>query len=186
MSRCTQILVALRHADPAALTAEAALQRSLGFEGRLRSVRRRILWELTGPEHEEPGRIIELLRLGGEVWNPNKEAARIRAPGEPSTHLMLPPENEGTWAMLLAWDPERDLRRTPAALRRHAERGWRLARGVLWALCWENTTAENCRLWSEQAALCRGPMQGLLIHPHLEDHRWIEGTEDPPWLPAPV
>jgi hypothetical protein len=180
---CTQLLVSLRNADPAALTALGSIQRSLGFEERLQMVSRRVLWELHGPADADPEPVIEALRRSGEVWNPNKEAAKVRFSGAPLTDLGSPIPGEQRWMMVLAWDPDRDRDRSVAALLPFLETGWRLARGVLWGLCWKEASSEEHRRWSEEAALCRGPTEGLLIHPHIEDHRWIDGTEPPPWLP---
>jgi hypothetical protein len=88
--------------------------------------------------------------------------------------------------LTLAWDPERDLDRLPAALRPFRARGWRLARGTLWGLCWESEDPEERDRWSDEAVLCRGPHRGLLVHPQLEDLRRITLAEPPPWLPSPA
>jgi hypothetical protein len=183
MKRCTQILVGLRNADPTALTAEGALRGSLGFGKRIGRVERRILWELSGPESEGIEPVLLALRRGGELWNPNKESALIRNPGEEGPLAGRTRQDEGTvWT--LAWDPERDLDRSPLALRPFAERGWRLARGVLWGLSWTEGESSERLSWSEAAVVCSGPGRGLLVHPHLEDHRRIHPSDPAPWLPT--
>jgi hypothetical protein len=87
--------------------------------------------------------------------------------------------------LTLAWDPERDLDRRPAAIRAARARGWRLARGTVWGLSWECEDPVERQRLSEEAVLCQGPRQGLLVHPHLENHRRIDLRERPPWLPLP-
>lgn len=181
---CTQILVSLKNADPSALTALACLQRSLGFTDRLRIVRRRVLWELRGPEPSQVGAILDALRTGGELWNPNKETACIRLPGEEADRL-APLEQHPEEVLALAWDPDRDRRRLPGALRPYRARGWWLARGTLWALSWRGGGAREWLRWSEEAVVCHGPHSGLLVHPQLEDFRWIDRHQPPPWLPEP-
>ncbi|MBD3160972.1 MAG: hypothetical protein GF346_02305 [Candidatus Eisenbacteria bacterium] len=179
----TQILVTLRNADPTALTAEGALRDSLGFGDRLARVERRILWELGGPETGEIEPVLLALRRSGELWNPNKEAAAIRRSGEEAA-LRPPVPGEAAPLWTLAWDPDRDLARTPLALRPHAPHGWRLARGVLWGLSWRKGSPDEQSAWTEEAVLCAGPRRGLLVHPHLEEHRRIRPDDPAPWLPV--
>lgn len=186
MSDCTQILVELKNADPTALTALGALQRSLGFGGRLVDLRRRVLWELHGPGGEDPEEILQALMRAGELWNPNKETAHVRRPGQSAQTLGRPVPGDGSWESFLAWDPERDLSVSPLALDRFRSRGWRLARGVLWSLSFEGATADTRDEWGLEAAICKGPKQGLLVHPHLEDFERVTASNDPPWLPGPA
>ncbi|MDM7916725.1 MAG: hypothetical protein ACE15D_05315 [Candidatus Eisenbacteria bacterium] len=191
MSRCTQILISLRNPDPIALTALGSLRRYLGFEERLLDLRRRILWEVHTPEGEDPAPWIESMRIAGELWNPNKEVAAIRRPGDPEGALGDPLPGSSGWTMVLAWDPERDLdrpsrghARATTAGRGRSER--RLARGILWSLRWREGYQEvHLREFTREAVLCRGRGEGLLVHPHLEDHCEILGGESVPWLPDP-
>ena len=185
MSDCTQILVVLNNADPTALTALGALQRSLGFGERLVDLRRRVLWELHGPPGEDPEELLQALMRGGELWNLNKENASVRRPGQSDSSLGPPAPGEGNWESFLAWNPERDLASVPQALIPFRPRGWRLARGVLWSLCWKDGTADARSTLSLDAVVCTGPKQGLLVHPHLEDYRQVAAGSAPPWLPDP-
>jgi hypothetical protein len=185
MRAWTQILVALRNADPTALTALGCLRDSMGFGVRLEGVRRCVLWELEGPGGVDPEEVLAVLRRAGELFNPNKEAAHVRRAGEQASALGTPAPGEGGWESYLAWNPDRDLDRLPPALSAFRGRGWRLARGVLWSLLWREGDAEERTRWSQQAVLCVGPRQGLLVHPHLEDYRRIEAGEPAPWLPEP-
>jgi hypothetical protein len=186
MRSCTQILVALRNADPTALTALGCLQRSLGFGERLAEVRRRVLWELHGPAGEDPEAVLSVLSRTGELFNPNKEAAHVRGSGETVASLGSPLPGDEGWESFLAWNPERDADCLPHALAAFRDRGWGLARGVLWSLRWGDATAEERIQWSREAVLCAGPRQGLLVHPHLEDYRRIAADDLPPWLPEPT
>jgi hypothetical protein len=181
---CTQILVSLKNADPTALTALTCLQRYLGFGNALSVVRRRVLWELRGPGAPEAGGVLDGLRRSGDLWNPNKETACVRLPGEGADRL-APLRQHPEEILALAWDPDRDRRRTPAVLRAHRSSDWWLARGTLWALSWREGDAREQLRWSEEAVVSRGPRQGLLVHPQLEDFRWIDLREPPPWLPEP-
>jgi len=104
----TQILVVLRNADPTALTALSSLRRYLGFGDRLLDLRRRVLWELSGPREDSRDTILEALRRGGELWNPNKEMALVRAPGGPNADHGTPNPDGGRWEGRIAGDPERD------------------------------------------------------------------------------
>ncbi len=179
----TQVLVSLRNADPTALTALACLRRSLGFGERLLALRRRVLWELSGPAEADRGMVIERLRLGGELWNPNKEQARIRSAGEPIDLLQLAPAQERSWFHALAWSPERDLDRRPHALRSAIDgERWSLRRGILWSLKIDRQEGTEGRKGAEEAVLCSAPGRGLLVHPQLEDYRWIDGDPSLPWV----
>ncbi len=186
MGATIQILVSLRNADPTALTAWTCLRRFLGFGENLLAVRRRVLWELVAPGDAETGGAIDTLRRSGELWNPNKEAARIRRSGEGIAELGEPYPNAPGWESYLAWDPERDLDRIPHAILPLRAEGWRLARGILWSLHWREPDPALRVHLSEQAVLCKGGKEGLLVHPHLEDYRRIEGDPPAPWLPGPV
>ena len=186
MRSCTQILVALRNADPTALTALGSLQRSLGFGGRLSEVRRRVLWELHGPAGEDPEDVLRALSRAGELFNPNKEAAHVRRPGEAISSLAAPLPGDEGWESFLAWNPQRDPEEIPHALVGFRDDGWGLARGILWSLCWKDASAEERLRWSQDAVLCAGPRKGLLVHPHLEDYRRIVANDLPPWLPEPL
>jgi hypothetical protein len=181
----TQILVVLRNADPTALTALSSLRRYLGFGERLIELRRRVLWELSGPYGEPIDAIIDALRRGGELWNPNKEKALVRSPGEAVGALGSPLLDEGRWESRLAWDPDRDLDRRARALRPWRDRGWRLRRGTLWSLQWNEGAAEERARLAESAVVCHGAREGLLVHPHLEDVRRIYSMDPVPWLPMP-
>ena len=185
MSACTQILVALRNADPTALTALGCLRDSLGFGALLGTVHRRVLWELQGPAGEETEELLAVLRRTGELFNPNKEVAHIRREGEGVASLGSPTPGEEGWESYLAWNPRRDLERLPPGLTGFRRRGWHLARGVLWSLRWTGGSAQERLRWGQEAVLCVGPRQGLLVHPHLEDHRRVVDTDLPPWLPEP-
>jgi len=179
----TQILVVLRNADPTALTALASLRCSLGFGENLLDLRRRVLWELSGPtEGKEVGAILDALRRGGEMWNPNKERALVRAPGTPISELGSPLPDEDGWESWLAWDPTRDLDRWIRALRPWRARGFRIRRGTLWSLQWGEGDPLERRGLSERAVITRGAREGLLVHPHLEDARRIGSTDPIPWL----
>ncbi len=184
MPSCTQILVSLRNADPTALTARECLQHSLGFGTRLASLRRSVLWEMHGPADEDPAPVLDRIRRTGEIWNPNKEAALVRLPGQPASALGGALMGGSGYEIFLAWDPERDLARRVRILLPSGGSGWRLARGTVWALLWQDEDASARRRLSEQAVLCRGPREGLLVHPHLEDFRRITQDEPVPWLPA--
>jgi hypothetical protein len=179
----TQILVVLRNADPTALTALSSLRRYLGFGDRLLDLRRRVLWELSGPREDSRDTILEALRRGGELWNPNKEMALVRAPGGPIADLGTPIPDGGRWESRLAWDPDRDLDRGVRALRPWRSRGWRLRRGTLWSLHWQEEDRDERGRLTERAAVCRGAREGLLVHPHLEDVRRIGSEDTVPWLP---
>jgi hypothetical protein len=183
-SACTQIFISLRNADPTAMTAMECLQHSLGYGDRLAAVRRSVLWEMYGPGGSNPAPVIERLRRVGEIWNPNKEAALVRLPGQPISGLEGPLEEETAFETLLAWDPQRDLARTVRTLLPSGYGGWRFARGTLWSLLWREEDPLIRRRLSEEAALCRGPREGLLIHPHLEDCRRITRDDPVPWLPG--
>ena len=185
MTRCTQILVALRNADPTALTAYSCLCRYLGFGEVLIDLRRRVLWELFSPDGEDPGEALAALRRGGEMWNPNKEAAFIRQAGNPETTLGEPAPGDARWEGYLAWDPDRDLDRRPLALRPYRRLGWRLRRGTLWSFAWKEEDPAGRIALSERAILCSGPKEGLLVHPHLEAYRRIIAGQSVPWLPDP-
>ncbi len=180
----TQILIVLRNADPAALTALASLRRYLGFGDRLSDLRRRVLWELSGPEGGPHDAAVEALRRGGELWNPNKERALVRAPGGPIADLGSPLPDEGRWESYLAWDPDRDLDRRARALGPWRDRGWRLRRGTLWSLQWQEDDLEERIRLTEAAVICHGAKEGLLVHPHLEDSRRIASRDLVPWLPV--
>lgn len=184
LTSCTQLLVSLRNADPTALTALECLQHSLGYGPRLLRLRRSVLWELTGPAGEDPAPLLARLRRGGEVWNPNKEAAQVRIPGQPASALGGAMFEGERYENFLAWDPERDLARGARALVPSEKGVWRLARGTLWSLLWQDEDQTARRRLSEQAVLCKGPREGLLVHPHLEDLRRITWDEPAPWLPA--
>jgi hypothetical protein len=179
----TQILVGLRNADPVALTALTCLRRYLGFADDLLELRRRVLWELSGPAGEDPSEVIEALRRGGELWNPNKEAARVRRAGEPEPCLGAPLPGEERWETLLSWAPDRDLLHGARALAPYRARGWSLARGTLWSLRW--TVEDEEVRWDRMrhAAVSAGRKDGLLVHPQLEDFRRITAGLAPPWLP---
>lgn len=181
----TQILVVLRNADPTALTALSSLRRYLGFGEKLAGLRRRVLWEITGPEEGSRDELIEALRRGGELWNPNKERAFVRVPGAPVGDLGAPLPDEGCWLSRLAWDPERDLDRSIRAFRPWRGRAWRLKRGTLWSLEWREEDPDERRRLTERAVLCRSAKEGLLVHPHLEDARSISSETPAPWLPEP-
>jgi hypothetical protein len=181
---CTQILVTLRNADPTALTARECLQHSLGYGSRLLSLRRSVLWEMHGPAGEDPAPILDRIRRAGELWNPNKEAAQVRLPGEAASALGGALADGSDYEVFLAWDPERDLARRVGTLLPSGGKGWRLARGTVWALLWLDGEEEARRRLSDQAVLCRGPREGLLVHPHLEDCRGITRDEPVPWLPG--
>lgn len=178
----TQILISLRNADPTALTALSCLRRSMRMEGSVTRLQRRILWELSGPEGADPEVVIGGLRLGGELWNPNKEQARIRLHPEAVGRLHLAAEGEGNWVHALAWSPERDLDRRPHALRVGQAAGWSLRRGTLWSLEVAGGDPEERRKLAGEAVLCSSVGKGLLVHPHLEDLRWIEGDPPRPWI----
>jgi hypothetical protein len=183
MNETTQILVALQNADPAALTALSCLRRYLGFGEDLVGLRRRVLWELEGPAGEDPSEAIDALRRGGELWNPNKETARIRRVGEGESLLGAPALGEDGWESILAWDPDRDLQHAARALAPYRPRGWSLGRGTLWSLQWKVDDPEA--RWGRmlRAAVSAGSKNGLLIHPQLEDWRRIEAGTLPPWIP---
>ncbi|MBM3286088.1 MAG: hypothetical protein FJY88_01875 [Candidatus Eisenbacteria bacterium] len=182
---CTaQILVTLRNADPTALTAKSCLQRWLGYGERLRDLRRGVLWELTASEEADVEGGLSLVRTSGELWNPNKEVATTRMPGASDVELVPPGcDSPARWRFVLAWDPERDIDRPLRSLREARDRGMRLARGTLWALRWDALDEAEVDRLTIEAARCRGPREGLLVHPHLEDHRIVAATLAPPWLP---
>lgn len=184
-SETTQILVVLRNADPAALTALTCLRRYLGFGDTLIDLRRRILWELSGPQGEDPAGVIEALRRGGECWNPNKETARIRRRGEAESLLGAPLPGEDGWESVLSWAPDRDLVHGARALAPFRALGWNLRRGTLWSLCWRGGTEQARWEWTQRAAISAGREEGLLIHPQLEDWRRTPAGLAPPWLPQP-
>lgn len=186
MRSCTQILVSLRNADPTALTALGCLQRSLGFGERLADVRRRVLWELHGPAGEDAEALLSVLSRTGELFNPNKEAAHVRRPGDSVSSLAPPLPGDEGWESFLAWNPGPGADCLPNSLTAFRRGGWTLTRGVLWSLRWKSATAEERLRWSQDAVLCAGPRQGLLVHPHLEDYRRIAADDPPPWLPEPV
>jgi hypothetical protein len=183
MTETTQILVGLRNADPVALTALGCLRRYLGFADDLLDLRRRVLWELSGPGGEDPSAVIDALRRGGELWNPNKEAARIRRSGEQESALGGTLAGEDGWESLLAWAPDRDLAHGARALAPHRPRGWSLARGTLWSLRWKEPDASSRWDRMRHAAVSAGRKDGLLVHPQLEDFRRITAGLAPPWLP---
>jgi hypothetical protein len=185
MTETTQILVALRNADPAALTALSCLRRYLGFGDALSDLRRRVLWELSGPTGEDPGEIVEALRRGGELWNPNKEGARIRRSGELESLLGAPLPGDAGWESVLSWAPDRDLDHRARALAPYRARAWSLRRGTLWSLCWRDGTESTRWEWTERAVISAGRKEGLLVHPQLEDWRRIAAGLAPPWLPQP-
>jgi hypothetical protein len=139
-----------------------------------------------GPTGSDPRPLIDRLRRSGEIWNPNKEAAHVRLPGRPASLLGGVFAEGSSFEIYLAWDPERDLARVVRTLLTWNEPGWRLTRGTLWGLLWRDEDPSARRRLSEQAVLCRGPREGLLVHPHLEDYRRITGQEPIPWLPAPA
>ena len=180
----TQILVRLRNADPAALTALTCLRRYLGCGEDLLDLRRRVLWELRGPDGEDPSEQIVALRRGGELWNPNKENAPIRRAGEEEARLGTPLPGEDGWESILAWDPDRDLEYIARSLAPYRARGWRLARGTLWSLRWRGEDGGERWERTQRAAISRGSKDGLLIHPQLEDWRRIAAGAVPPWLPG--
>jgi hypothetical protein len=181
---CTQILVSLLNADPTALTAMGCLRHSLGYGERLIGLQRSVLWELNGPAGDEAAGAADLLRRGGEIWNPNKEGALIRYQGRPPSALGPRFQAGSPFDFWLAWDPERDLSHRIGALAAASKGKWRLARGTLWVLQWRDEDPEARRRLSEQAVVCRGPSEGLLVHPHLEDYRRINWDDPMPWLPA--
>jgi hypothetical protein len=181
--RTTQIMVALRNADPTALTALASLRRYLGFGDNLLDLRRRVLWELCGPDDEIAELILDALRRGGELWNPNKERGHIRPPGSPIELLGSPLPDGGRWESWLAWDPSRDLDCRVRALSPWRAQGWRIRRGTLWSLNWAPDDAAERRRLAERAVITHGAHDGLLVHPHLEDARRIASDDPVPWLP---
>ena len=182
----TQIVVSLRNADPTALTALGCLAGPLGFGDSLLDLKRRVLWELTGPAGLDPRGLIADLSRAGELWNPNKESARIRMPGEGIDSWGSPVPGEEGWETFLAWDPDRDLQRRSRGLRRLGGEEWSLSRGTLWSLRLDIAQADRRRERAEEAVICRGAGHGLLVHPQLQDVLRIEADLAPPLLAAPA
>jgi hypothetical protein len=183
MKETTQILIALQNANPAALTALSCLRRYLGYGEDLLELRRRVLWELSGPAGEDPQPVIDSLRRGGELWNPNKETARIRREGQDESLLGPPAPGEDGWESLLAWAPDRDLAHGARALAPYRTLGWSLGRGTLWSLRWREGDAQARWERTQRAAISAGSKDGLLVHPQLEDWQRILAGTVPPWLP---
>lgn len=198
-----QVLIDLKSADPTALTAAEAIRHLLGFGDRLVSIRRRFLHEIVllppDPGPGAPGRsdadslcaaLSEYLDRTVVFWNPNKHRAWIRlfGPGaaegaweanararHPSA-FGLPALDEPAWDHVLLWN--RGQGNAPADLRASLK-PWSVAaygNGELYSLQWGTESLDERADWTEQVAVARSRGQGLLVNPHYQDHRILQGT----------
>jgi hypothetical protein len=162
--------------DPEAVSAFTVARRRLAAAGRLTTLRRFRLFELSG-ELPARGAQEEMLHRSTQFYNPIKERCTVRArPHDPL------PLAAGERLVLVS---EREGERRPAA-----ERWWRHETGVpievreaiVWALGFEpgsDGVAETREL-----ARVMDRRHGLFCNPHSQDARLAAGEPPLPWMSA--
>lgn len=165
------LTVALRSADPVALTAEHALTHRLGYSGTLAAVARRDLWRL----RLEASGVAEALSLAGS-WvtrsnvfvNPNKHVYELAA----SSGADRPGRTSGRTAWVVAWS-EPDLEGEAAVRLIQARFGGsellQVRKARLWMLRFSaSVDADEIGRRAEEIAVARSRLAGLLTNPHFE------------------
>jgi len=165
------LTVALRGADPVALTAAHALTHRLGFGGELAELARRDLWRL----RLEASGVAEALALAGS-WvtrsnvfvNPNKHVYELAAsrPGD------KPGRASGRTAWIVAWsEPDiegaaaRNLIQTRFGARELAQ----VEKALVWMLRFNaGIDADEIKRRAEEIAVARSRLSGLLTNPHFQ------------------
>jgi hypothetical protein len=165
------LTVALRGADPVALTAEHALTHRLGYGGVLAELARRDLWRL----RLDASGVAEALALAGS-WvtrsnvfvNPNKHVYELAS----SSTGDKPARAGGRTAWVVAWS-EPDLEGEAAVRLIQARFGGRELAHVRKALVWmlrfsAGVGADEVKRRAEEIAVARSRLSGLLTNPHFQ------------------
>jgi hypothetical protein len=176
--RTVQAYVELVAEDPEATSALVVARGRLAAGGRLKSVRRVRVFELSGPL---PSRVEveELLHRSTRFYNPAKERCTVRA----AEREPAPFAREEALVLVV----DRGLERRPAG-----ERWWKhetgerveVREGTVWALAFE--PGEDAAARAGELAEVRDRRHGLFANPHFQDWRPGEGATPPwPWIERP-
>jgi hypothetical protein len=179
------LTVALRGADPVALTAEHALTHRLGYSGVLAEILRRDVWWI---ELESSG-VAEALALAGS-WvtrsnvfvNPNKHVYELTA----SSGSERAARAAGRTAWVVAWS-EPDIEGEAAARLIRARFGGAELCQVRKALVWmlrfgAGVEPSEVEPLAEEIAVSRSRLGGLLTNPHIQSVAITRGADPRPAL----
>jgi len=170
-----QAWVELRTSDPEAFSTLEVARAHLPAAGRLRSLRRMRLLELSGalPSGAE---VEALLHRSIQFYNPHKEHCMVRAASNDPTPLAA----DERAVLVFDWGEER---------RAAAERWWRhetgqdiqVCEGVAWLLGFE-PGMRDVEATLKDLVVLRDRRHGLLCNPHAQEYR-IAGPKVPlPWV----
>jgi hypothetical protein len=172
------LTVALRGADPTALTAEYALRRHLGFADQITALRRLTLWRFDLAEADQ-----DAARRQAAAWvtqsqlfvNPNQHSYELLDPAQADSR---PAPERQVW---IAVQDEPDLDGAAATRLVRERLGGTALREAHRATVWQLELAGELaparrQTIAEEVAVARGRRHGLLANPHCQSARVFAGA----------